>query len=193
LFERNRIYKNALSKSVEKSFFIPIIQDTKIIQLGINGRILPLKESISLNDFTEKLLPLLRELELYIDLTCFSHNNNKNSYLFNKKWDIPSFRLFWIKLSERQKEIIIKVHENKQISREKLVDSLLKKKMLKNEEGLTKKLAGLVAGMTRKWNSLNFEPIWYIKNGIYLLNPNIKEILQNFFKEKDGNGRDLEK
>ncbi len=190
---RNIVYKNALSKSIEKSFFIPIIQDTKVIQLGINGRTLPLKESISLNDFTEKLLPLLRELELYVDLTCFSYDNNKHSYLFNKKWDISSFKVFWIKLSERQKEIIIKVYENKQISREKLVDSLLRKKMLKNEEGLTKKLAGLVAGMTRKWNSLNFEPIWYINNGIYLLNPNIKEVLQNFFKEKDDNERNLEK
>lgn len=187
------VYKKVLSKSIEKSFFIPIIQDTKVIQLGINGRTLPLKENISLNDFTENLLPLLRELELYVDLTCFSYDNNKHSYLFNKKWDISSFKVFWIKLSERQKEIIIKVYENKQISREKLVDSLLRKKMLKNEEGLTKKLAGLVAGMTRKWNSLNFEPIWYINNGIYLLNPNIKEVLQNFFKEKDDNERNLEK
>lgn len=187
------INKKTISKPEEKSFFIPIIQDSKVIQLGINGRTLPLKESISLNDFTEKLMPLLRELELYIDLTSFSNKSNKFFDFYKKKWDISSFRLFWIKLSERQKEITINVYEYKQISREKLVDSLLKKKMLKDEEGLTKKLAGMVAGITRKWNSLNFEPIWYINNDTYLLNPNIESLLQKFFKEKDEDGRDLEK
>lgn len=161
-------------ESSKKTTFIPVIQDTNVIQLSINGKKVNLKREISLNDFTEKFLPLLEQLENYIDLQNFASSKNLENVIAKDNWDVDSFRNYWIGLMDVQKEIIRILFEDKEIMREQLVNQLVKNQHFEKIDG-TKKLGAIVAGMTRKWNNLNFEPIFVINNNKYFFNEKIKD------------------
>lgn len=165
-----------------KTTFIPVIQNTNVIQLSVNCKKLNLRREISLKDFTEKLLPLLEDLENYIDLQNFTSSQRLNNIISKEIWDEDSFKNFWNGLIDIQKEIIRILFENKVVSREKLVAQLINNQYFKKVDG-AKKLGAIVAGMTRKWNNLNFKPIFVINNKKYFFNDKLKDKISILLEE----------
>jgi len=170
----------------KKRIFIPIIQGSDIIELKINGGTLPLRGKVPFEDFSQKLMPLLFELQNFVDLeniTFKKKTKGRSSRIFSGPWDDDSFYSFWSALNEKQKEFVKIVYENEEISRENLIKDLIKEKVLiKDDPKLKNYFAGLSAGLTRKWNNLELEPIWSIKKDKYVMNKKPLKILIEFFE-----------
>ena len=170
----------------KKRIFIPIIQGSDIIELKINGGTLPLRGKVPFEDFSQKLMPLLFELQNFVDLENFTFKKKtkgRSSRIFSGPWDEDSFYSFWSALNEKQKEFVKIVYENEEISRENLIKDLIKEKVLiKDDPKLKNYFAGLSAGLTRKWNNLELEPIWSIKKDKYVMNQKPLKILIEFFE-----------
>ena len=171
----------------KKRIFIPIIQGSDVIELKINGGILPLKSKVKFEKFSQKLMPLLFELQKFIELenlTLKKRGKRSSSRLFSEPWDKDSFYSFWSALNDKQKEFVKIVYENEEISRDNLIKDLIKEKMLiKDDPKLKNNLAGLSAGLSRKWNNLELEPLWTIKKDKYVMNQRPLKILTDFFDE----------
>lgn len=170
----------------KKRIFIPIIQGSDVIELKINGGTLPLRGKVPFEDFSQKLMPLLFELQNFVDLENFTLKKKakgRASRIFSGPWDEDSFFSFWSALNEKQKEFVKIVYENEEISRENLIKDLIKEKVLiKDDPKLKNYFAGLSAGLTRKWNNLELEPIWSIKKDKYVMNQKPLKILIEFFE-----------
>lgn len=170
----------------KKRVFIPIIQGSDVIELKINGGTLPLRGKVPFEDFSQKLMPLLFELQNFVDLENFTlkkKTKGRSSRIFSGPWDVDSFYSFWSALNEKQKEFVKIVYENEEISRENLIKDLIKEKVLiKDDPKLKNYFAGLSAGLTRKWNNLELEPIWSIKKDKYVMNQKPLKILIEFFE-----------
>lgn len=163
--------------------FIPIIKGAKVIELNINGGKLPLKESISFNEFTEKLMPILIDLSKYVDVSIFATKKKKSAPIITKKWDEKSLKSYLKDLNERQIQFIKIISENEEIPREELIEELVKVHVLENDDSLKSMFNGLSAGFSRKWNSQGFEPLWSIKKDLYIVNPDIADLLKNNLEE----------
>ena len=131
-------------------------------------------------------MPLLFELQNFVDLENFTLKKKakgRASRIFSGPWDEDSFYSFWSALNEKQKEFVKIVYENEEISRENLIKDLIKEKVLiKDDPKLKNYFAGLSAGLTRKWNNLELEPIWSIKKDKYVMNQKPLKILIEFFE-----------
>jgi len=169
----------------KKRVFIPIIQGSDVIELKINGSVLPLKAKVPFEKFSQKLMPILFELQKFIDLENFTlkkKGKGPRARIFSEPWDDDSFYSFWSGLNEKQKEFVKIVYENEEISRENLIKDLIKEKMLiKDDPKLKNNLAGLSAGLSRKWNNLELEPLWTIKKDKYVMNQKPLKIVTDFF------------
>ncbi len=176
--------KDTKGKNDSNTIFIPIILGSEVIQLNINEKSIPLKRKISLQDFTDKLIPLLTELDKFIDFNYLTFKSEGLSEIFKRDWDENSLKKFWNNFSDKQKMIIKLIFLNKKISREKLIEMLIEKNHLRSESDPKKQLAGVVAGMTRKWNSQRFKPIFFIKNNLYISNLEINDLLINILKSE---------
>ncbi len=164
---------------------IPIIRGGKIVQLNINGGVLPLLKEIDYKEFTETLLPTLIDLVKFVDLRhLMKKSKGKSKPLIINPWDKKSFKDFWRRLNERQKTLIKIVYDNEEIAREHLLEDLIKNKALTKDDKLMANFNGLSAGMSRKWNHLGLEPIWNIANDTYVINSKIIDILEEFFNEE---------
>ncbi|MFX1338362.1 MAG: hypothetical protein ACFFDK_07120 [Promethearchaeota archaeon] len=175
------------NKSIEekKSIFVPVIQGSDVIELKINGELLPLRTKVSFEKFSQKLMPLLLELQKFIDLenlTLKKKTKNRSSRVFSEPWDKDSLYSFWSALNEKQKEFVKIVYENEEISRNNLIKDLIKENILiKDDPKLKNNLAGLSAGLSRKWNNLKLEPLWNIIKNKYVMNQKPLKVLIDFF------------
>jgi hypothetical protein len=184
-FEEIKAHEEDNDLNEKKRVFIPIIQGSDVIELKINGGILPLENKISFEKFSQKLMPLLFELQKFVDLEKFTFKKKtkgRSARVFSRPWDKDSFFSFWTALNEKQKEFVKIVYENEEISRENLIKDLIKEKILiKDDPKLKNYFAGLSAGLTRKWNNLELEPLWTIRKDKYVLNQKPLKILIDFF------------
>ncbi len=169
----------------KKRVFIPIIKGSDVIELKINGGLLPLKSKLKFEIFSQKLMPLLFELQNFIELenlTLKKRGKRRSTRIFSEPWDKDSFYSFWSALNEKQKEFVKIIYENEEISRKNLIKDLIKEKMLvKDDPKLKNNLAGLSAGLSRKWNNLELEPLWTIQKDKYVINKKPLKILTEFF------------
>ena len=53
--------------------------------------------------------------------------------------------------------------------------------LIKDDPKLKNNLAGLSAGLSRKWNNLELEPLWTIKKDRYVMNLKPLKIVTDFF------------
>ena len=154
--------------------------------MKINGGTLPLREKVSFDEFSHKLMPLLLELQNFVDLENFTikkKSKGRAPHIFTGLWDEDSFYSFWSALNEKQKEFVQIIYKNEEISREHLIKDLINKKVLiRDDPKLKNNFAGLSAGLTRKWDNLELEPIWTIKNDKYITNQKPLKILTEFFE-----------
>ena len=169
-----------------KATFIPIIKGGEVIQLNINGGVVPLSRNIPFTEFTEKLMPMLINLETYIDLNrIITKKGKRKSKLFTTPWDKTSFSSFWDGLTEKQADLLNVIYSNEEISRTHILDDLIKKKHFKRDAKLKGNFAGLSAGLSRKWNTLELEPLWTIKKDMYIINPNVIDVITEVFEEME--------
>jgi len=169
----------------KKRVFIPIIQGSDVIELKINGNIVPLRAKVPFEKFSQKLMPLLLEIQNFIDLenlTLKKKTKSRTSRTFSEPWDKDSFYSFWSALNEKQKEFVKIVYENEEISRDNLIKDLIEENVLpKDDPKLKNNLAGLSAGLSRKWNKLKLEPLWNIRKDKYIMNQKPLKVLIDFF------------
>lgn len=176
--------KSNQNKIAKQFVFVPIIQDSIVKKLNINNRVLVLKREISLKEFTDSLMPLLNKLEEFIDLDLFTIESNQNIQIVRRDWNKNSFESFWNSISYKQKEIIKISYSKDKILRKDLVQILVKKEILGNQDGVNKRLAGIVAGMTRKWNLMKLKPIFLIYGDHYVFNSEIRNYFKNFLESE---------
>jgi len=157
----------------DQTKFMPIIQGSEVIQLKIDGETLDLKEKISLKEFAEELLPLLQKLEKYITLEHISVSEDQKSNI-NRSWDEETLGYFIDDLTYIQQAILWLVLQKKKIKRINLIEELNKNVQ---DNISIKKFAAEVAGMTRKWNQENFEPLITIKGNEYRFNQKYIELI----------------
>lgn len=168
--------------------YIPIIQGDKVIKININGGTLPLKRQITFKEFTEELMPLLMGLKKFLNLQVLtvgesSKSKSKRKIKFRRPWNQDDWASFWYNLNEKQQEFVKIVYENEEIAREHLIKDLIKKGMINEGEGVIHDFAGISAGLSRKINMQELEPLWQISSqGIYVMNNKVLSILAEFFE-----------
>ncbi|TFG26054.1 MAG: hypothetical protein EU532_10815 [Promethearchaeota archaeon] len=179
-------YEDEELDNKNQRIIIPIIQGSNVIELKINGGTLPLKKKVPFKKFSHKLMPLLLELQTFIDLeklTLKKKTKGRKTRIYSGSWDKDSFHSFWSDLNPKQKEFVHIIYENEEISREHLIEDLIKKNIFeKDDKKLINNFAGLSAGLTRKWNNLELEPLWNIKNDKYIMNQDPLDVLGGFFE-----------
>ena len=153
--------------------FMPIIQGSEVMQLKVNGETLDLKEKISIKEFAEELLPLLQKLEKYINLEHIAVSKGTKSSI-HQSWDEEKLEYFIDNLTYIQQVILWLVLQKKKITRINLIEEL--NKSIQDNISI-KKFAAEVAGMTRKWNQENYEPLITIKANEYRFNQKYIELI----------------
>jgi len=170
----------------EVTTFTPVIQGTDVIALKINDRDFLMREIIDVKNFFEELLPLFQRIDNYFDfdqITSISNDKDTKSI-----WNFKTLKIFWLDLSEIQKRLLEIIFAEKKILRKDLVSKLFRNSENSESIGFNKKLAGISASITRKWNQKKLTPLWIIRRNYYEINielyPIIKELMEkrrNFY------------
>ncbi len=169
-----------------QTIYTPIIIDNNVVKLKINNREITLKNKLPIQIFTTTILPLLNELNKYFELEIFSMNENVS------EWRDDEINDFLIQLPESQVEIIKFIVQHQKISREDLAKKLSDKGILENSQEINKKLAGIVAGLSRKINNLGKEQIFNISHNFYYINTKLSQKISSILKLKKGGGNSIE-
>jgi hypothetical protein len=162
--------------------FTPIIKGTNVVALKINNKDFLMKGPIEIKEFFEKLLPSMQKIDKYFDFDQVTITSKENQ--IKTKWNFNIFQLFWSDLSEIQKKLIEIVFVEKKILRGDLISKLFNDTENSKNTGFNKKLAGISASITRKWNRKKMTPIWNIRRNYYEINvelyPIIKETMEKW-------------
>lgn len=178
-------------ESNSKAIIVPIIKGMEVIKITINGGPIPLKRNINFKEFTEKLLPLLMDLENFLELSQITIHQTKEKLkpviyeeekAYPNQWDISTIKSFWFDLDDKQREFVKIVYDNEELEREHLTDDLVRRNVLPNDDTKKYKLAGISAALSRKWNSLQLQPLWIIKKGKYIMNLEVIDLLSKFLE-----------
>ena len=168
----------------DKIVFSPKIINNFVISLKINDIEVNLRENIELQEFSNKLLPLLSKLNKYFKIEDLINMRSKSS-LQRIEWNINNLEQFWSKLNIKQEKLVKIIYSNHDISRLKLVNQIFEINDNEETKIYVKKLAGISASVTRRWNNNNLQPIWKINRDKYVFNNIIKKVFDDFFSRGD--------
>ena len=173
--------ENKIENEVQLPTFTPVIKGSEVVALKINDRDFLMKKNVAVQVFFEELLPLFQKIDEFFDFNQITQLSTKKDA--KNKWTMNELQKFWSDLSEVQKKIINIIYLEKKISRKNLILKLFDIQDIKENYGYNKKLAGISASITRKWNKINFAPIWNIKRNFYELNSDLTSLIKNILKK----------
>lgn len=153
----------------------PIIQNKEIVSLKVNNKKIPLKKPMPLSFFSGEFLNSIEKIEEYIDFSNLFEDNDTID-----EWEKADLEEFLPSLNRAQIIILKILSDQKEISRHDLVISFNKNTKTDREID-NKSLAGIVAGLNRRINSLKKEKLFSIYSDLYKLDekylPLIEDIL----------------